>query len=100
MDTETAERLARHDEQIKTLFGQQKEIKALAESTNKLAISVERLTNADDEPRRAAGRDRGGEPVQGQDDMGLHRDRNTERGHCICDGGAAVVRGREKSRSF
>lgn len=44
MDMETAERLARHDEQIKTLFGQQKEIKALAESTNKLALSVEKLT--------------------------------------------------------
>ena len=44
MDMETAERLARNDEQINTLFGQQQEIKALAESTNKLAVSVERLT--------------------------------------------------------
>lgn len=35
---------ARHDEQIKTLFNQQKEIKDIAESTNKLALALEKLT--------------------------------------------------------
>ena len=41
---EHGEHLARHDEQIKTLFLQQADIKTLAESTHSLAMSVERLT--------------------------------------------------------
>ena len=41
---ENGEHLARHDEQIKTLFSQQEDIKKLAESTHSLAISVEKLT--------------------------------------------------------
>jgi len=41
---EHGEHLARHDEQIKTLFSQQADIKALAESTHSLAMSVEKLT--------------------------------------------------------
>ena len=41
---EHGEHLARHDEQIKTLFSQQADIKELAESTHALAVSVEKLT--------------------------------------------------------
>ena len=41
---EHGEHLARHDEQIKTLLLQQADIKALAESTHSLAMSVEKLT--------------------------------------------------------
>lgn len=41
---ENGEHLARHDEQIKTLFSQQEDIKKLAESTHALALSVEKLT--------------------------------------------------------
>lgn len=41
---ENGEHLARHDEQIKTLFSQQENINKLAESTHSLAISVEKLT--------------------------------------------------------
>lgn len=41
---EHGEHLARHDEQIKTLFLQQADIKELAESTHSLAVSVEKLT--------------------------------------------------------
>ena len=41
---ENGEHLARHDEQIKTLFAQQEQIEKLAESTHALAISVEKLT--------------------------------------------------------
>ncbi len=42
---EHGEHLARHDEQIKTLFATTEEIKALAESTHSLAVSVEKLTS-------------------------------------------------------
>jgi len=42
---ENCEHLVRHDEQIKTLFVQQEDIKKLAESTHALAISVEKLTS-------------------------------------------------------
>lgn len=38
------ERLTQHDEQIKTLFERQKDLHALTESVNKIALSVERLT--------------------------------------------------------
>lgn len=38
------EHLARHDEQIKTLFSQQEDIKQLVESTHSLAMSVKELT--------------------------------------------------------
>ena len=41
---ENGEHLARHDEQIRTLFSQQEDIKKLAESTHALALSVEKLT--------------------------------------------------------
>lgn len=41
---EHGEHLARHDEQIKTLFAQQSAIKELTESTHSLAMSVEKLT--------------------------------------------------------
>lgn len=41
---EHGEHLARHDEQIKTLFTQQADIKGLADSTHSLALSVEKLT--------------------------------------------------------
>lgn len=40
---EIREQIARHDEKIRTLFEQQKQIKSLAESTNRLAVSVEKL---------------------------------------------------------
>lgn len=35
--------MAAHTEEIKTLFQQQKQITSLAESTNRLALSVEKL---------------------------------------------------------
>ena len=35
--------IARHNEQIRTLFEQQKEIRELAKSTNNLALAVEKL---------------------------------------------------------
>lgn len=41
---ENGEHLARHDEQIKSLFKQQEDIKKLVESTHTLALSVEKLT--------------------------------------------------------
>ena len=41
---EHGEHLARHDEQIKSLFLQQADIKGLADSTHSLALSVEKLT--------------------------------------------------------
>jgi hypothetical protein len=41
---ENCEHIARHDEQIKTLFLQQADIKGLADSTHSLALSVEKLT--------------------------------------------------------
>ena len=37
-------RLAAHEEELKTLFNQQKNIEKLADSTHELAKSVERLT--------------------------------------------------------
>ena len=40
---EIREQIARHDEKIRTLFEQQKQIKSLAASTNRLAVSVEKL---------------------------------------------------------
>ena len=40
---EIKEQIARHDEKIRTLFEQQKQIKSLAESTNRLAVSVEKM---------------------------------------------------------
>lgn len=40
---ELKETVARHDENIKALFEGQKEIRALAKSTNRLALSVEKL---------------------------------------------------------
>lgn len=42
---ELAEKVARHDEQIKTLFEQQNTIKGLTESTHALALSVQKLTD-------------------------------------------------------
>ena len=42
---DNGERLARHTEQIKTLFAQQEQIEKLAESTHALALSIEKLTN-------------------------------------------------------
>lgn len=42
---ELAEKVARHDEQIKTLFEQQNTIKGLTESTHALAVSVQKLTD-------------------------------------------------------
>ena len=41
---ECEKQLSAQKEEIKTLFFQQKDVKVLAESTNKLAVSVERLT--------------------------------------------------------
>lgn len=40
---EQGELLARHESDIKTLFNNQKDIKALAESTQELALSVKEL---------------------------------------------------------
>lgn len=42
---ELAEKVARHDEQIKTLFEQQATIRGLTESTHVLALSVQKLTD-------------------------------------------------------
>lgn len=46
-------RLAAHEEELKTLFNQQKNIEKLADSTHELAKSVERLTeNVNDVDQR------------------------------------------------
>lgn len=41
---EMGEAIARHGEQIKTLFGRMDNLEKLTDSVNKLAISLERLT--------------------------------------------------------
>lgn len=52
-------RIAAHDEELKTLFNQQKNIEKLADSTRELAQSVKGLGRPCRRRRRTAGHDRG-----------------------------------------